>query len=170
MLRKRRFSQAAPSEDQHLANLAPQNYKTLAKQLAEKTRMNIGSMFGGCLGSCPLWVPSFEKSNGQKWPSLVGMWVCTIAAKSITYKQLFTKKCFGTINFIKLQIQYLYKANSLFFFVAQRDTPVATTLQRKSSGGIIFCVITKDYYKRKCSKELFCNYFGQDGNFQKTGS
>ena len=40
---------------------------------------------------------------------------------------------------------------------------MAATLQRKSSGGIIFVINYKDYYKRNCSKELFCNHFGQDG-------
>ena len=44
-------------------------------------------------------------------------------------------------------------------FLAKRDAPVAATLQRKSSGGINY----KNYYKRKCSRELFCNNFGRDG-------
>ena len=44
---------------------------------------------------------------------------------------------------------------------------MAATLQRKSSGGI-FCNNYKDYYKRNCSKELFCNNFGQDGSTQRT--
>ena len=40
---------------------------------------------------------------------------------------------------------------------------MAATLQRKYSGGIIFVVITPDYYKNNCSKEFFRNNFGQDG-------
>ena len=36
-----------------------------------------------------------------------------------------------------------YKANSLACFLVERDPPVAATLQRKSSGAIIFVIITK---------------------------
>ena len=39
--------------------------------------------------------------------------------------------------------QSLYKANSVACSLANRDKPVAATLQRKCSGGIIFVIITK---------------------------
>ena len=87
-----------------------------------------------------------------------------MAAKIITTK-LFTKKCFGAINFVITTEESLYKANSLACFFAKGDPPVAATLQRKSSGGVIFVVITKIITK-KCSKELFCNHFGQDGTLR----
>ena len=60
-------------------------------------------------------------------------------------KTSLQRKCFGAINFVKITKESLYKANSLACFVAKRDTPVAATLQRKSSGGIIFNykIITK---------------------------
>ena len=35
------------------------------------------------------------------------------------------------------------QSNFLGFFLARRDTPVAATLQRKSSGGMIYEIITK---------------------------
>ena len=38
---------------------------------------------------------------------------------------------FGAIHFVKITKESLYKANSLACFLAQRDTPVAATLQRK---------------------------------------
>ena len=76
------------------------------------------------------------------------------------------RKCFGAINFVKITKESFYKANSLACFLAKRDTPVAATLQRESSGGINFCNNYKNYYKSKCSKELFCNNFGQDGKCQ----
>ena len=73
------------------------------------------------------------------------------------------RKCFGAINFVKITKESLYKANSLACFLANRDKPVAATLQRKCSGGINFVIIRKDYSKNTCSKEFFCNNFGQDG-------
>ena len=52
-------------------------------------------------------------------------------------------KCFGAINFVIITKESLYKANSLACFLVKRDPPVTATLQRKSSGGIIFVIITK---------------------------
>ena len=47
---------------------------------------------------------------------------------------------------------------------------MAATLQRRCSGGIIFVIITKIITKKnKCSKELFCNNFGQDGSVHGVG-
>ena len=66
----------------------------------------------------------------------------TSAAKIITEK-LFTKKMFGAINFVIITKESLYKANSLACFLVKRDPPVAATLQRKSSGGIIFVIIAR---------------------------
>ena len=60
----------------------------------------------------------------------------TIAAKIIT-KNSLQRKCFEAIDFVKITKQSLYKANSLACFLAQRDTPVAAALQRKSFDGII---------------------------------
>ena len=53
------------------------------------------------------------------------------------------KNCFGTISFVKVTKQSLYKANSFARSLANRDKPVAATLQRKSFGGIISVIITK---------------------------
>ena len=50
---------------------------------------------------------------------------------------------FGAINFVIITKESLYKANPLACFPPKRDTPVATTLQRKSSGGVILVMITK---------------------------
>ena len=87
----------------------------------------------------------------------------TIAAKIITKKMLFKKNCFGTKNLVEITKQSHYKAASFACSLATRDKPLAATLQRKCSGGIIFVIITKNYYKNNCSKELFCNHFSQDG-------
>ena len=72
--------------------------------------------------------------------SLIG--ALTIAAKIIP-KNTFKNNCFGTIYFVKITKQSLYKANSFACSLANRDKPVAATLQRKCSGGIIFVIITK---------------------------
>ena len=59
------------------------------------------------------------------------------------HKVLFKNNCFGTITFVKLTKQSLYKANSFASSLANMDKPVAATLQRKWYGGIIFAIITK---------------------------
>ena len=79
-------------------------------------------------------------------------------------QKIFVKKCFGTIKKRKFTKQSLYKANSFACSLANRNKPVAATLQRKCSGGIIFVIITKIITKINSSKELFCNTFGQYGN------
>ena len=58
-------------------------------------------------------------------------------------KILFKQKCFGTTNCVKITKQSLYRANSFAGSLANRDKPVAATLQRKCSCGIIFVTITK---------------------------
>ena len=58
-------------------------------------------------------------------------------------KVLFKKNCLGTINYVKITKQSLCKANSFACSLANNDKPVAATLQRKCSGGIIFVRITK---------------------------
>ena len=50
------------------------------------------------------------------------------------------------------------------FSLANRDKPVAATLQRKCLGIIICVIITKMITKISLSKEFFCNNFGQDGS------
>ena len=51
--------------------------------------------------------------------------------------------CFGTIKFVKVTKQSLYKANSFACSLANRDKPVAAALQRKCFGGILFVIVTK---------------------------
>ena len=70
-------------------------------------------------------------------------------------KNSLQRKCFGAINFVKITKESLYKANSLACFVAKRDTPVAATLQKKSSGGIIFVIITKIITKENVPRNYF---------------
>ena len=70
-------------------------------------------------------------------------------------------------SFVKMTRQSLYKAKSLACSLANMDTPVAATLQIKSSGGMILVGAAKLLSKRKCSKELFRNNFGQDGTLAK---
>ena len=75
----------------------------------------------------------------------------------------FKNNCFGIINIVKITKQSLCKANSFACSLANRDKPVAATLQRKCSGRIICVLITKTHCKNHCSKGLFCNSLGQDG-------
>ena len=75
---------------------------------------------------------ALKTAKGQHLPALV------------VYKNQspITKKMFWR-NFVIITKESLYKANSLACFLVKRDPPVAATLQRKSSGGIIFVIITK---------------------------
>ena len=70
-------------------------------------------------------------------------------------KNSLQRKCFGANNFVKITKESLYKAHSLACFLAKRDTPVAATLQRKSSGGIIFVIITKIITKENVPRNYF---------------
>ena len=65
------------------------------------------------------------------------------------------KNCFGTINFAIVTKQSLYKVNSFACSPANRDKPVAATLQRKCLGGIIFVIITKITTKENVPKNSF---------------
>ena len=55
-------------------------------------------------------------------------------------KNKLQNKCFGANDGDKKK---LYKTNLQACFLAKRDTPLAATLQRKSSGGIHFAKIAK---------------------------
>ena len=57
--------------------------------------------------------------------------------------------------FVKSTKESLYKANSLAYSLPKRDTPVAATLQRKSSGRNIFVIITKIITKENVPKNYF---------------
>ena len=87
-------------------------------------------------------------------------YIHTIAAKKFTKKTLYEQTVlaqFILANYktITLQSKFL----GLLSGKKKSDTPVAATLQRKSFGGIIFVIITKNDYNRKCSKDFFCNHF-----------
>ena len=111
-----------------------------------------------CMHCCP----AFADCAGIK----VGRGAPTIAAEIIT-KNTFQNKCFGTINFAKITKQSLYKASPFACFLANRDKPVAATLQRKCSGGIIFVIITKIITKIVVPRNYFYTNFGQDGIVQE---
>ena len=70
-------------------------------------------------------------------------------------KNSLQRKCFGAINFVKITKESLYKANSLACFLAKIDTAVAATSKRKSSGGIIFVIITKIITKENVPRNYF---------------
>ena len=81
-------------------------------------------------------------------------------------KILFKSKCFGRINFVKITNQSLYKANSFACSLENRDKP-GQQHYKENVLVELCCNNYKDYYKHKCSKELFCSTFGQDGNLNK---
>ena len=81
-------------------------------------------------------------------------------------KKHFTKKMFWCNYFCNNYKRTTLQSKSLGLFSSKKGHASASKITkkiRKSSGGIIFVIITPEYYKRKCSKELFCNHFGQDG-------
>ena len=116
------------------------------------------------------------QSLGRDWQctltkrSFTAPWlvICIPSRPKLLQKILFKKNCFGTNNFVKIAKQSLYKANSFACSLANRDKPVAATLQSKCSCGIIF----GNNYKHRCKKLLFrgiiCNNFDQDGSLPRT--
>ena len=79
-------------------------------------------------------------------------------------KDSLQRKCFGAVNFVKITKESLYKANSLACSLAKRDGHASgSNITKKIFWSNYFCNNYKNHYKRKCSKELFCNHFGQDG-------
>ena len=58
-------------------------------------------------------------------------------------KKTLQNNCFGAIHFVKITKQSLYKTKSLACPLTKSNKPVAVRLQRKSSGGISFVIITK---------------------------
>ena len=59
------------------------------------------------------------------------------------YKNIFTKKMAWRNSFCNSYKRITLQSKFLGLFSCKKDPPVAATLQRKSSGGIIFVIITK---------------------------
>ena len=129
-------------------DLAPSTRKSLAIAIVRFGALRLGCLLGICsdfarnllgtrssLGVCSEFARKTAwTSHARNSPHL---------AKIIT-KSTFQKNCFGTIHFVNLAKQSLYKANSVACFLANRDKPVVATLQRKCLGVIIFAaIITK---------------------------
>ena len=88
-------------------------------------------------------IPDLEKLYASKLWAYFSFPKKSIAiAANIITRNTFQQKCFGTINFVNIAKQSLYKANSFACSLANRDKPVAATLQRKCFGGIIFVIIS----------------------------
>ena len=81
-------------------------------------------------------------------------------------KNSLKRKCFAAMNFVKNSKESLYKAYFLACFLAKRDTPVAATLQRKSSGVIIFVITTKMITKESVPGRVRVK-FAQNGGYEK---
>ena len=83
---------------------------------------------------------------------------------NLLQKNSLQRKCFGAIHFVKITKESLYKANSLACFLAKGGHARGSNITKKIFWWNYCCNNYKNYYKWKCSKELFCNNFGQDGN------
>ena len=68
----------------------------------------------------------------------------------------------------KITKESLYKAKFLGLFSCKKGPASGSNITKKIFWWNYFCNNYKDYYKRICSKELFCNNFGQDGTFVKS--
>ena len=71
------------------------------------------------------------------------------------HKKLFTKKMFWRNYICKTYKRITLQSKFLDLFLAKRDTPLAATLQRKSSGGIMYVIITKNVTKEKFPRNCF---------------
>ena len=77
------------------------------------------------------------------------------------------------IRFAPLHITAQYKritlqSKFLGLFSFKKGPASGSNITKKIFWWNYFCNNYKDYYKRNCSKELFCNHFGQDGTFEIT--
>ena len=93
-----------------------------------KFQETLWERFRGLSGSFPEFLPESPSRTGGKAQQ---------------------RKCFGVINFVIITKESRYKCKFLGLFLAKRDPPVAATLQRKSSGGIIFVIITNCRFLQK---------------------
>ena len=75
------------------------------------------------------------------------------ARPNLLHKNAFN--CFGTIHFVISTKQSLHETNSFACSPANRDKPVAATLQRKCCGGITFAIITKIITKINVPRNYF---------------
>ena len=88
-----------------------------------------------------------------------------IAAKIIT-KKLFTKKMFWSNEFCNNYKRITLENKKTCFL--QKGHASGSNITNKIFWWNYFCNKYKNYYKSKCSKELFCNNFGQDGIVKKS--
>ena len=86
----------------------------------------------------------------------------TIAAKIITNKH-FTKKMFWCNSFCNNYKSITLQNKSLGLLSSKNGHASGSNITKKVFWWNYLCNNYKDYYKRKCSKEIYCNNLGQDG-------
>ena len=85
------------------------------------------------------------------------------ARPKLLQRNSLQRKCFGTIKFVKNYKRITLQSKFLGLFSCKKGHTSSSNITKKIFWWNIFCNNYKNYYKRKCSKELFCNNFGQDG-------
>ena len=82
-------------------------------------------------------------------------------------KNSLQRKCFGAIDFCKNYKRITLQSKFLGLFSCKKGHTCGSNITKKILWLNYFCNSYKNYYKRKCSEELFCNNFGQDGTQQQ---
>ena len=77
-------------------------------------------------------------------------------------KKPLQRECFGAINLQKLQ-RITLQRKFLGLFSCKKGHASGSNITKKIFGSNYVCNNYKNDYKLICSKELFCNNFGQDG-------
>ena len=104
------------------------------------------------------------RSSLPKFQNFITLYFWERCRVTIT-KNSLQRKCFGAIvtNFIKFTKQSL-QIKFLGLFSCQKGHTSGSNIAKELFWWNYFCNNYNDYYKRKCSKESFCNHVGQDGN------
>ena len=81
-------------------------------------------------------------------------------------KQIVIKKMFWSNQFCKKYKRITLLSKFLGLFSCKKGHASGSNIAKKILWWNYLCNNYKNDYKRKCSKELFCNDFGQDGTLQ----
>ena len=106
---------------------------------------------------CKPWIRHFSPPEFQCFSSQFALHGLRALENTLT------KKGFGTINFYKINCAIILQSKFLRMFSCKQGQSSGSNITKKMLWWNHFCNHDKDYYKNKCSKDLFCNNFGQDG-------
>ena len=92
-----------------------------------------------------------------------GSWATLLSGQNFYKINSLQTKCFGAINIVNITKESLLQSEFFGLFSCKKGHASGINITKKIFWWNYFCDNCKNNYKRKCSKELFCKNFGQDG-------